>query len=148
MLRLKGQGPRKQSRVMVGWCADERRMKLTSILNKTAGKRREKDTTKGRVSSREKTQSSERPECAHLLNKIHLNSSSTFWSMGTIDLPFSFAVIFVRAPLHHHVLSNIRQLQCTSLVYDRRLFFSSLSLSLLISFIFAAYSCHARLSCY
>lgn len=61
--------------------------------------RRDEEQTRGK-----KAQSLERSGRVHLLNKIHLNSSGTFWHVGAIDLPLSLAVIFVRALFHRHVL--------------------------------------------
>lgn len=64
------------------------------------GKGCDEEQTRGK-----KVQSLEaRPGRVHLLNKIHLNSSGTFWHVGAIDLPLSLAVIFVRALFHRHVL--------------------------------------------
>lgn len=61
------------------------------------GERRDEEQTRGKKAQR-------RPGRVHLLNKIHLNSSGTFWHVGAIDLPLSLAVIFVRALFHRHVL--------------------------------------------
>lgn len=60
------------------------------MVEQRGERRDEEQTQRGK-----KTQSLERLGRVHLLNKIHLNSRSTFWHVGAIDLPLSLAVTLV-----------------------------------------------------